>query len=98
MNSPAASELVPLPPLDVMAAGQGLRETAATAATAERGGFDGLWLTEGGRTAFGAATAAALGTSTLTVGTGIAVAFARSPMIAAAAARELQDATGGRFV
>jgi probable F420-dependent oxidoreductase len=81
-----------------MAAGQGLRETAATAAAAERAGFDGLWLTEGGRTAFGAATAAALGTSTLTVGTGIAVAFARSPMVAAAAARELQEATGGRFV
>lgn len=94
MSSPVTS----LPPLDVMAAGQGLRETAATAATAERSGFDGLWLTEGGRTAFGAATAAVMGTSTLTIGTGIAVAFARSPMIAAAAARELQDATGGRFV
>ncbi|MCF2526109.1 TIGR03617 family F420-dependent LLM class oxidoreductase [Yinghuangia soli] len=87
-----------LPPLDVMAAGQGLRETAATAGAAERAGFDGLWLTEGGRTSFGAATAAALGTESLTVGTGIAVAFARSPMIAAAAARELQEATGGRFI
>ncbi|MGW0662029.1 TIGR03617 family F420-dependent LLM class oxidoreductase [Streptodolium elevatio] len=87
-----------LPPLDVMAAGKGLRETGATAADAERAGFDGLWLTEGGRTAFGAATAAALATSSLTVGTGIAVAFARSPMVAAAAARELQEATGGRFV
>lgn len=87
-----------LPPLDVMAAGQGLRELGATAAAAERAGFDGLWLTEGGRTAFGGATAAALSTSTLTIGTGIAVAFARSPMIAAAAARELQEATGGRFV
>lgn len=87
-----------LPPLDVMAAGRGLREMSDTAAAAEGAGFDGLWLTEGGRTSFGAATAAALATSTMTVGTGITVAFARSPMITAAAARELQDATGGRFV
>lgn len=99
-RSPTPHEAAPppLPPLDVMASGQGLRAMSATAAAAERAGFDGLWLTEGGRTSFGAATAAALATSSLTIGTGIAVAFARSPMVTAVAARELQEATGGRFV
>ncbi|WP_406281063.1 TIGR03617 family F420-dependent LLM class oxidoreductase [Embleya sp. NBC_00896] len=86
------------PQLDVMAAGLTLRGMQRAAAATERAGFDGLWLTEGGRTAYTAATAAALATESLTVGTGIAVAFARSPMVTASAAWELSEATGGRFV
>ncbi|MGW1995556.1 TIGR03617 family F420-dependent LLM class oxidoreductase [Embleya sp. NPDC001921] len=86
------------PQLDVMAAGLTLRGMQRAAAATERAGFDGLWLTEGGRTAYTAATAAALATESLTVGTGIAVAFARSPMVTASAAWELAEATGGRFV
>jgi probable F420-dependent oxidoreductase len=81
-----------------MAAGQTLRGMQRAAAATERAGFDGLWLTEGGRTAFTAATAAALATESLVVGTGIAVAFARSPMVTASAAWELAEATDGRFV
>jgi probable F420-dependent oxidoreductase len=81
-----------------MAAGQTLRGMQRAAAATERAGFDGLWLTEGGRTAYTAATAAALATESVTVGTGIAVAFARSPMVTASAAWELAEATGGRFV
>ena len=56
-----------------------------------------MLLTEGGRTAYTAATAAALGAPELELSTGVAVAFPRSPMITAQNAWELQELTGGRF-
>ena len=56
-----------------------------------------MLLTEGGRTAYTAATAAALGAPGLELSTGVAVAFPRSPMITAQNAWELQELTGGRF-
>ena len=70
----------------------GARATAAKSA-----GFDGMLLTEGGRTAYLAATAAALAAPGIEVCTGVAVAFPRSPMITAQAAWELQELTGGHF-
>ena len=60
-------------------------------------GFDGMVLTESGRTPFTAATAAALAAPGLELSTGIAVAFPRSPMVTAQTAWELQELTGGRF-
>jgi probable F420-dependent oxidoreductase len=87
-----------VPLLDAIAFGAPMRTMSTVAATSERAGFSGCWLTEGARTAFTGATAAALATSEITIGTGIAVAFPRSPMVTAQAAWELADATGGRFV
>jgi probable F420-dependent oxidoreductase len=84
--------------LDAMAMGLPLREAQRLAQDVEEAGFSGLWFTEGGRTAYLGATAAALGTTDLDLGTGIAVAFPRSPMITASVAWELAEATGGRFV
>lgn len=84
--------------LDAMAMGLPLRDAQRYAAEIEAAGFDGLWFTEGGRTAYLGAGAAALATERLTIGTGIAVAFPRSPMITASVAWELAEATGGRFV
>ncbi|HEY8057333.1 MAG TPA: TIGR03617 family F420-dependent LLM class oxidoreductase [Acidimicrobiales bacterium] len=84
--------------LDAMAMGLPLREAQRLAADVEEAGFSGLWFTEGGRTAYLGATAAALATTELDLGTGIAVAFPRSPMITASVAWELAEATGGRFV
>ena len=63
----------------------------------ERAGFGGITFTEGGRTAYLSVAAAALATEQLEFSTGIAVAFPRSPMITAATAWELQDASRGRF-
>jgi probable F420-dependent oxidoreductase len=60
-------------------------------------GFAGLVITESGRTAYLAATAAALSGADLDIATGVAVAFPRSPMVTASVAWELADATGGRF-
>lgn len=67
------------------------------AASVQRAGFDGLLFTEGGRTAYLSAAAAALAAPGLDLSTGVAVAFPRSPMVTAQVAWELQEATGGRF-
>lgn len=60
-------------------------------------GFDGIVFTEGGRTAYLSAAAAALAAPGLHLATGVAVAFPRSPMVTAQTAWELQEATGGGF-
>lgn len=74
-----------------------LTEMGPRAAAIATAGFDGMLLTEGGRSAYTAATAAALGAPGLEVSTGVAVAFPRSPMVTAQNAWELQEASGGRF-
>ncbi|HEV8298168.1 MAG TPA: TIGR03617 family F420-dependent LLM class oxidoreductase [Acidimicrobiales bacterium] len=83
---------------DAVIGGVGLRDAQRFASDVEGTGFSGLWFTEGGRTAYLGCAAAALASSTLTIGTGVAVAFPRSPMITAKVAWELADATAGRFV
>ncbi|MET0663759.1 MAG: TIGR03617 family F420-dependent LLM class oxidoreductase [Ilumatobacteraceae bacterium] len=83
--------------VDVMAVPKPLRQMGPFARTAAEAGFNGLLLTEGGRTAFTAATAAALAAPGLELSTGVAVAFPRSPMITAQVAWELQELTGGSF-
>ncbi len=81
-----------------MISGIALRDAYRFGTDVERNGFSGLWFTEGGRTAYLGCGAVALATSTLTIGTAVAVAFPRSPMITAKTAWELADATGGNFV
>lgn len=84
--------------IDAIAMGPRLREVPDLAREVDRCGFDGLWFTEGGRTAFTGCTAAALSGADLDLGTAVALAFPRSPMVTAQIAWELADATGGRFV
>jgi probable F420-dependent oxidoreductase len=83
--------------LDLMTGGRKLRDVADLARSAEAAGISGMILTEGGRTAYLSAAAAAMATEDFDIGTGIAVAFPRSPMVTASVAWELADATGGRF-
>jgi probable F420-dependent oxidoreductase len=82
--------------LDLMTMGAPLRQAVQLAQGAESAGFDGLVVTEGGRTAYLTVAAAALN-SGLDLATGIAVAFPRSPMVTAQLAWEVQDASDGRF-
>jgi probable F420-dependent oxidoreductase len=84
--------------LDAMSGGLPIRRIHELAREVQATGFSGLWMTEGGRSAYNLCTAAALATERLDLGTAIAVAFPRSPMITAQVAWELQEATGGRFV
>jgi probable F420-dependent oxidoreductase len=82
--------------IDLMTMGAPLRSAARLAIDASAAGFDGLVVTEAGRTAYLTCTAAAL-SADLDISTGIAVAFPRSPMVTAQLAWELADATAGRF-
>ncbi len=84
--------------LDIMSGPLSMPQMAETAAAVEAAGFGGLWLTEGGREAFLPSGAAAMATDSITLGTGVAVAFPRSPMITAQNAWQLAEASNGRFV
>ena len=83
--------------LDAFGGGPTLADATQQATAAERAGFDGLWIPEGAAPAFELCTAAALSAPGLELGTGVAVAFARSPMVTAQAAWLLARATDGRF-
>jgi len=81
---------------DAMLPAQPLRQAAELGRRAAEAGLSGLVVTEAGRTAYltcGALVVAA----DIDVLTGIAVAFPRSPMVTAATAWELAEASGGRF-
>ncbi|MCU1673673.1 MAG: class flavin-dependent oxidoreductase [Frankiales bacterium] len=65
---------------------------------AEAAGFDRIWTTENpGRDALVRALTFALHSETIGVATGIAYAFTRAPLAMAAAAADVQVASGGRF-
>ena len=74
-----------------------MSEVGAFAHRCADAGFAGMVVTEAGRTAYLTCAAAALSGAPLDLATGIAVAFPRSPMVTAAAAWELAEASGGRF-
>lgn len=84
--------------LDIIAHPRSLAGSQEHAKQVEAAGFGTIWWTDSGRSAYLAATASALGTQRLGIGTGIAVAFPRSPMVTAGIAWELAASTGGRFV
>ena len=61
-------------------------------------GYDGVWTAEVGHDPFLPLAVAAVATSRITLGTSIAVAFARNPMTMAYLANDLQAAANGRFI
>ena len=81
---------------DAMLPAQPLRQVAELGRRAAAAGLSGLVVTEAGRTAYLTCGALAVAAD-IDVLTGIAVAFPRSPMVTAATAWELTEATGGRF-
>lgn len=76
----------------------GLGGSRAAARAAEALGFDGYWAGEAGHDPLLAAGGAIDASERLTVGTGITVAFARTPMTVAQAAWDLASTSAGRFV
>lgn len=79
-------------------AGADPRDFASGAAALEAAGYDGIFAAETRHDPFVALTAAAMRTERVSLMTGIAVAFARSPMTVAETANDLQLVSGGRFV
>jgi len=75
-----------------------LRDVARLARYAEDLGYDGLWTAEAGHDPYLPAALAATATERMTIGTNIAVAFPRSPLVHAQIAWDLQSASRGRFV
>jgi probable F420-dependent oxidoreductase len=82
---------------DLMTGATTWDRTAALARDVERAGFSGMLFTETTQTPWMSIASAANAAPSLEFMTGIAVAFPRSPMIAAGLAWELAENTGGRF-
>jgi probable F420-dependent oxidoreductase len=68
------------------------------ARAAEGLGFDGLWTSETKHDSFLPLAVAASNTQTMDLGTSVAIAFSRSPMVTAQISWDLQDLSGGRFI
>jgi probable F420-dependent oxidoreductase len=71
---------------------------AGLAARLEAAGYDGVWTAETQHDPFLPLAAAAVSTEHVVLGTAIATAFTRSPMVTAMTAWDLQRASRGRFV
>jgi probable F420-dependent oxidoreductase len=80
-----------------MVGGLSWERAASLAAAVERSGLSGLVFTETTQAPWMSIAAAAMATSALRLSTGVAVAFARSPMVTAQLAWELAENTCGRF-
>jgi alkanesulfonate monooxygenase SsuD/methylene tetrahydromethanopterin reductase-like flavin-dependent oxidoreductase (luciferase family) len=75
-----------------------LADNVATARDLEAAGFHTAHVVEGYRSAFVPLTAIALATSTIRIGTYIANAYGRSPLLTAMSAMDLDELSGGRLV
>ena len=84
--------------LDAFAMAAAPSRSADLARTAERCGFAGLWLPETGHNPFILSALAGAASERALIGTNVAIALARSPMVTAQAAWDLAEITGGRFV
>ena len=84
--------------LDLYAGAASLGELAEIAGRAEDAGFRTVWSAELHRSAFEPVAAMATATSSIRLGSGVALAFPRSPMVTALSALDLDELAGGRFV
>ena len=83
--------------IDTMAHGN-LTKVADSIAGAEADGYDGVWTAETNHDPFFPLVLGAPATERITLGTSIAVAFARNPMLLANIGWDLADVSEGRFV
>lgn len=84
--------------LDTGLMASNLRDVPAHAQAAEDIGFDALWTAETAHDPFFPLIVAAEHTKKIKLGTAIAVAFPRSPMVLAQIGWDLQALSGGRFI
>ena len=78
--------------------GETLDEFIAAGISAEQKGFSTLWASELHRTPFVPLTALATNTSEVKLGSGVALAFLRSPLTLALTALDLNEISNGRFI
>jgi probable F420-dependent oxidoreductase len=84
--------------VDIGVRSAGLAELADEVRGREQAGYDGLWTAETSHDPFLPHVLIAEHTERIAMGTGIAVAFARSPMTTASTAHDLQVLSKGRFL
>jgi probable F420-dependent oxidoreductase len=84
--------------LDTGLATRNLREVPAAAKAAEDAGFDAIWTAEAGNDGFLPIALIAEHTRRIKMGTSVAIAFPRSPMITAYTAWDLAGMSEGRFI
>ena len=83
---------------DVTVFANDLNAAGELAAAVEASGFDGLWVAEAAHNPFLPLAHAALTTRRISLGTAIAVAFPRDPLLMARTAWDLSRASDGRFI
>lgn len=83
---------------DAVIAYTSLKQVPELAHAIETLGFDGLWSTETVHNPFLPLSLAATRTEKITLGTAIAIAFPRSPMVTAQLAWDLAEQSSGRFI
>jgi probable F420-dependent oxidoreductase len=84
--------------LSLVTSSGGVHDLAATARLAEDAGFESVWATEFyDRSATVALAAMAGATESIELGSAIAYAFGRTPLVLAAEARDLDELCGGRL-
>ncbi len=83
---------------DVTIFAKDLNGAARLAKAVEDQGFDGLWVAEAAHNPFMPLAHASLATERISLGTAIAVAFARDPMLMAQTAWDLAEQSNGRFI
>jgi len=84
--------------LDTALVTTALGDIPRAARSAEEAGFDCLWTADTGHDPFLPITLAAEHTTGVKLGTSIAVAFPRSPMVTAMIGWDLAELSGGRFI
>ena len=77
---------------------RGAEATRDEAAALEAQGYDGIWVSETGNDPFLLCLQAAETTTRASIGTSVAIAFARTPMTMAHSAYDLAGYSGGRFI
>lgn len=82
----------------LVASASRMRDVAQAARAAEEIGFDGIWTTETQHNGFLPLVIAAEHSQRIDLGTAVAIAFPRSPMVMAQLAWDLQALSGGRFI
>jgi probable F420-dependent oxidoreductase len=84
--------------LNAVASSAPTADLASLASRLEAAGCDGLYFAELGHDPFLGAAVASTGCKTMSLGTGIALAFPRGPVLLAYTAHDLNTASGGNFV
>ena len=85
-------------PVGIILDGEKISDIVLLARGAETAGFDSVWATELYRTSFEQLSAAATATSKIKLGTAVALAFVRSPLVTSLTSLDVDEISDGRLI